>query len=175
MFRGSGGRGGGGLGYLRFRIQRARVRAPLGSPCSVLSKTYLPTPKVLVITRKRWLRPKMTEKLFTVTFSIKMLSYIWKYPYTLALAVSYRCKNPHCVPVNCLLGLICTEKKFGRIMPRMTCTHNLCLSKNKNNITIIFHPIFAVQACHQILINKVFISLWIPYVNIDLFVKLFFQ
>ena len=35
-----------------------------------LSKTYLP-PKVLVIPRKRWLYPNMTEKLFTGTLSIK--------------------------------------------------------------------------------------------------------
>ena len=35
-----------------------------------LSKTYLP-PKVLVIPRNRWLRPNMTEKLFTGTLSIK--------------------------------------------------------------------------------------------------------
>ena len=35
-----------------------------------LSKTYLP-PKVLVIPRKQWLRPNMTEKLFTRTLSIK--------------------------------------------------------------------------------------------------------
>ena len=35
-----------------------------------LSKTYLP-PKVLVIPRKRWLSPNMTEKLFTGTLSIK--------------------------------------------------------------------------------------------------------
>ena len=35
-----------------------------------LSKTYLP-PKVLVIPRKRWLRPNMTEKLFTGMLSIK--------------------------------------------------------------------------------------------------------
>ena len=35
-----------------------------------LSKTYLP-PKSTCIPRKRWLRPNMTEKLFTGTFSIK--------------------------------------------------------------------------------------------------------
>ena len=36
-----------------------------------LSKTYLPPKKVLVIPRKRWLIPNMTEKLFTGTLSIK--------------------------------------------------------------------------------------------------------
>ena len=36
-----------------------------------LSKTYLPPKKVLVIPRKRWLCPNMTEKLFTWTLSIK--------------------------------------------------------------------------------------------------------
>ena len=40
------------------------VRAPLGSTCCVLDQ-------VLVIPRKRWLRPNMTEKLFTGTLSIK--------------------------------------------------------------------------------------------------------
>ena len=35
-----------------------------------LRKTYLP-PKVLVIPRKRWLHPNMTEKLFTGMLSIK--------------------------------------------------------------------------------------------------------
>ena len=35
-----------------------------------LSKTYLPQ-KVLVIPRKQWLRPNMTEKLFTGMLSIK--------------------------------------------------------------------------------------------------------
>ena len=36
-----------------------------------LSKAYLPPKKVLVIPRKRWLRPNMTEKLVTGTLSIK--------------------------------------------------------------------------------------------------------
>ena len=42
------------------------------SGCRVvfLSKTYLP-PKVLAIPRKWWLRPNMTEKLFTGTLRIK--------------------------------------------------------------------------------------------------------
>ena len=39
----------------------------LGSRVVSLSKTYL-LPKVLVIPRKRWLRPNMTEKLFTRMF-----------------------------------------------------------------------------------------------------------
>ena len=46
---------------------RLGVRAPLGSPCCVLEQD--PT-KVLVIPRKRWLHPNMTEKLFG-TLSIK--------------------------------------------------------------------------------------------------------
>ena len=41
----------------------------LGRSVVSLSKTYVP-PKVLVIPRKRWLRPNMTEKLFTGTLSI---------------------------------------------------------------------------------------------------------
>ena len=35
-----------------------------------LSKIHLPPLKVLVIPRKRWLRPDMTEKLFTKTLSL---------------------------------------------------------------------------------------------------------
>ena len=35
-----------------------------------LSKIYLP-PKVLVVSRKRWQRPNMSEKVFTGTLSIK--------------------------------------------------------------------------------------------------------
>ena len=48
------------------------VRAPFGSPCCVLEQDiFTPPPPqkkkkiVLVISRKRWLRPNMTEKLFT--------------------------------------------------------------------------------------------------------------
>ena len=45
----------------------------LHSGCRVvsLSKTYLPPQKVLVIPKKRWLHPNMTEKLVTGTLSIK--------------------------------------------------------------------------------------------------------
>ena len=48
-------------------------RAPIGSPCCVLEQDKFTPPqkKVLVIPWKRWLRPKMTEKLFTGTLSIK--------------------------------------------------------------------------------------------------------
>ena len=43
-----------------------------GWPCCVLEQDiFTPLPKVLVIPRKRWLRPNMTEKLFTRMFSIK--------------------------------------------------------------------------------------------------------
>ena len=44
---------------------------PLGSPCFVLEQDIFTPQKVLVIPRKRWLRPNMTEKLFTRTLSIK--------------------------------------------------------------------------------------------------------
>ena len=42
-----------------------------GSPCCVLEIRHIYPPKVLVIHRKRWLRPNMTEKLFTRMLSIK--------------------------------------------------------------------------------------------------------
>ena len=47
-------------------IQMLGVRAPLGSPAR-----HIYPPKVLVIPRKQWLHPNMTEKLFTGTLSIK--------------------------------------------------------------------------------------------------------
>ena len=37
-------------------------------PCCVLEQGTFTPQKVLVIPRKRWLRPNMTEKLFTGTF-----------------------------------------------------------------------------------------------------------
>ena len=39
-------------------------------PCCVLEQGTFTPPKVLVIPRKRWLRPNMTEKLFTGTLRI---------------------------------------------------------------------------------------------------------
>ena len=39
-------------------------------PCCVLEQGTFTPQKVLVIPRKRWLRPNMTEKLFTVTLRI---------------------------------------------------------------------------------------------------------
>ena len=42
------------------------VRSSLGSPCCVIEQDTIYSQKVLVIHRKRWLRPDMTEKLFTV-------------------------------------------------------------------------------------------------------------
>ena len=55
----------------RTPIQRSRVGAPLGSNRVVsLSKAHFTPQKVLVIPRKRWLRPNMTEKLFTGTLRI---------------------------------------------------------------------------------------------------------
>ena len=47
---------------------RGRGFDPHSGRCVVsLSKKYLPPKKVLVIHRKRWLRPDMTEKLLTGT------------------------------------------------------------------------------------------------------------
>ena len=49
--------------------------SPTWSPCSVFEQDiFTPLPQVLVITKKRWLRPNMTEKLLTGTLSIKKLS-----------------------------------------------------------------------------------------------------
>ena len=64
----------GGPGGLVVNTVDSRSRGwwfePHSDPCVLsLSKTYLP-PKVLVIPRKRWLCPNMTEKLFTGMLSI---------------------------------------------------------------------------------------------------------
>ena len=55
-------RGGGGDGA---------TRAPHGLPCCVLEQDIFTHQKVLVILRKRWLRPYMTKKFLTGTLSIK--------------------------------------------------------------------------------------------------------
>ena len=43
------------------------VRSSLRSPCCILKQDTFTSQKVLVIPRKQWLRPKMTEKLLTGT------------------------------------------------------------------------------------------------------------
>ena len=43
-------------------------------PCCVLEQGTFTPQKVLVISRKRWLRPNMTEKLFTGTLRINQLT-----------------------------------------------------------------------------------------------------
>ena len=47
------------------------VRSSLRSPCCALEQDTFTSQKVLVILRKRWLRPDMTENFFTVTLSQK--------------------------------------------------------------------------------------------------------
>ena len=64
-------RGGPGGLHLGFRIQSSEVRAPLESPYCVLEQDIFTPQEVLVIHRKRWLHPNMTEKLFTGMLSIK--------------------------------------------------------------------------------------------------------
>ena len=49
--------------------------SPTQVPMFVLEHDIFTPQKVLVIPRKRWLRPNMTEKLFTGTLSIKPVSY----------------------------------------------------------------------------------------------------
>ena len=41
------------------------VRSSLGSPCCFLEQDTFTSQKVLVLPRKRWLRPDMTEKVLT--------------------------------------------------------------------------------------------------------------
>ena len=55
------------------RSERSGVRSSLRSPCCILKqdRPTFTSQKVLVIPRKRWLRPNMTEKLFTGSLSIK--------------------------------------------------------------------------------------------------------
>ena len=43
------------------------VRSSLGSPCCILEQDTFTSQTALVIPRKRWLRPDMTEKLLTGT------------------------------------------------------------------------------------------------------------
>ena len=60
-----------GGSHLGLQIQRSGVRGPLGSPCCVLEQDIFSPKKVLVIPRKRWLRPNITENYFTGTLSTK--------------------------------------------------------------------------------------------------------
>ena len=55
--------------FLRLRSERSGVRY-LPPPCFVLKQRHIYSPKVLLIPRKRWLRPYMTEKVLTGTLSI---------------------------------------------------------------------------------------------------------
>ena len=43
--------------------ERSGVRSSLGSPCCILEQDTLTSQKVLIIPRKQWLRPDMTEKI----------------------------------------------------------------------------------------------------------------
>ena len=43
------------------------VRSSLGLPCCILEQDAFTSQKVLVIPRKRWLHPEMTEQLLTGT------------------------------------------------------------------------------------------------------------
>ena len=53
----------------RLTPERSVVRSSLRSPCCVLKQATFTLHKVLVIPRKRWLHPGITEKLFTGTLS----------------------------------------------------------------------------------------------------------
>ena len=55
----------GGLGFDPFSGRRVAVLCPWAR--------HIYSPKVLVIPRKRWLRPDMTEKLFTGTLNKKRI------------------------------------------------------------------------------------------------------
>ena len=59
----------GGLVVERRTLERevggGGVRSSLRSPCCILEQDTFTAQKVLVIPRKRWLRPDMTEKLLT--------------------------------------------------------------------------------------------------------------
>ena len=53
------------------------VRSSLRSPCCVLEQDTFTSPKVLVIPRKRWLRPDMTEKLLAGTLNLNKTKTIY--------------------------------------------------------------------------------------------------
>ena len=59
---------------------RTRVK-----PCCVLEQDTFTPQKVLVIPRKRWLRPNMTEKLFTGTLRINQQTITANLPYDLPM------------------------------------------------------------------------------------------
>ena len=57
-----------GFGNVLVRMNRLlNFRSSLGSPCCILEQNTFTSQKVLVIPRKRWLRPDMTEILLTGT------------------------------------------------------------------------------------------------------------
>ena len=47
---------------VEFRIESSGIRFSLRSPCCILQQDTFSSPKVLVIPKKRWLRPDMTQK-----------------------------------------------------------------------------------------------------------------
>ena len=53
-----------------YQVKKGGSSPTLVKPCCVLEQGTFTPPKVLVIPRKRWLRPNMTEKLFTGTLRI---------------------------------------------------------------------------------------------------------
>ena len=75
------------------------VRSSLRPPCCVLEQDTLTSQKVLVIHRKRWIRPDMTENLFTGTLSKTETK--TKTPLTCITSSShfYQCLNS-CVSAN---------------------------------------------------------------------------
>ena len=52
---------------VELRSERSGVLSSLRSPCCILEQDTFTSQKVLVIPRKQWLRPDMTEKLLTGT------------------------------------------------------------------------------------------------------------
>ena len=49
------------------RTPEVGVRSSHGSPCFIIEQDTFTSQKVLVIPRKQWIRPDMTEKLLTGT------------------------------------------------------------------------------------------------------------
>ena len=88
------------------------VRAPLWSnPVVSLSKAHLLPQKVLVIPRKLWLRPNMTEKLFTGTLRINQ-------PTNQPLAPSFLIGSSSYLEITRTSIIFQTCSNFSQILPR---------------------------------------------------------
>ena len=114
-------------------------------PCCVLDQGTFTPQKVLVIPRKRWLRPNMTEKLFTGTLRINK-------PTVQYSAIFKNCKNDNFQKKNCDFLLIFAQNidcGYTLEPPQceafLTSTHNLCFgAKIRKKLYTPVNPSFTI-------------------------------